>query len=129
MSDATADAGRARLPLPPPSNDNHHPRLASRAAYLAAAIRARRAVHLLYGGSWRVVHPHAVGHTTRGTLALLAWQTAGYGRSGEREGWRLFDITRIDEAEELRATFTPRPRRAEAGEGWTAGIRETVAAV
>jgi hypothetical protein len=123
----------ARLPRPravpiPPAADED-PRLAPRAAYLTAAIRARRALHLLYGGAWRVVHPHAVGRTSRGTLVMLSWQTAGYGRSGEREGWRMFDIARIDDVEELRATFTPRPRPPNAGEGWTRGILRPIAAV
>lgn len=116
-------------PPPPPSGHEDESRLAARAALLTAAIRARRALHLLYGGSWRVVHPHAVGRTSRGTLVLLAWQTAGFGRSGEREGWRMFDVARIDGAEELRATFAPRPRGPNAGEGWTRGILRPVAAV
>lgn len=105
------------------------PRLAERVAWLIAAIRARRALHLLYGGSWRVVHPHAVGRTSRGKTVLLAWQTAGLGRSGEHEGWRMFDVARIAAAEELRATFAPRPRTPRAGEAWTPGIRRPISAL
>jgi hypothetical protein len=116
--------------VPPiPAADAAESRLAHRAAYLTAAIRARRALHLLYGGSWRVAHPHALGRTTRGTLVLLAWQTAGYGRSGEHEGWRMFDVARIDDAEELRASFVPRPRPATQPERWTRGILRPIAAV
>ncbi len=115
------------MPAPPAAGEDS--RLAHRAAFLTAAIRARRALHLLYGGAWRVVHPHAVGRTSRGTLVMLAWQTAGYGRSGEREGWRMFDIARIDGVEELRATFTPRPRTPNAGEGWSRGILRPIAAL
>lgn len=116
-----------------PADDHEHahedPRLAARAAWLTAAIRARRALHLLYNGSWRVVHPHAVGRTSRDKTVLLAWQTAGFGRSGEREGWRMFDVARIDAVEELRATFTPRPRTQRAGEAWTPGIRHPISAL
>lgn len=128
-SPAPAMAGAARQP----ANDDHHdpddPRLAHRAAWLTAAIRARRALHLLYGGSWRVVHPHAVGRTSRGKLVLLAWQTAGLGRSGPHEGWRMFDVARIAGVEELRATFTPRPRTPRAGEAWTPGIKRPISAL
>jgi predicted DNA-binding transcriptional regulator YafY len=113
----------------PTTPDDTHRRLALRAAWLTGAVRARRALYLLYGGSWRVVHPHAVGRTARGRTVLLAWQTAGYGRSGEREGWRMFDIARIDGVEELRATFTPRPRSPKAGEAWTPGIKRAISAI
>ncbi|MBW8269616.1 WYL domain-containing protein [Caldovatus aquaticus] len=126
-------------PAPPlaaaaqPEDDGHRdhddPRLARRAAWLGAAVRAHRALYLLYGGSWRVVHPHAVGRTARGKLVLLAWQTAGLGRSGSREGWRMFDVARIDGAEELRATFAPRPRTPRAGAAWTPGIRRPISAL
>jgi hypothetical protein len=134
--EAMSDIASARVPArwrarpsAPPLTDDDDPRLAARVAYLTAAVRARRALHLLYGGSWRVVHPHAVGRTSRGTLVLLAWQTAGYGRSGEHEGWRMFDVSRIASAEELRATFAPRPRTPNAGESWTRGILRPIAAV
>ncbi|GGG20321.1 hypothetical protein GCM10010964_05670 [Caldovatus sediminis] len=126
------DSFAASEPLRP--EDDHgrtcdDPRLAERVAWLTAAIRARRALHLLYGGSWRVVHPPAVGRTSRGKTVLLAWQTAGLGRSGEHEGWRMFDVARIAAAEELRATFTPRPRTPRAGEAWTPGIRRPISAL
>jgi hypothetical protein len=94
---------------------------------LTEALHRRRAVHLRYDGAWRVVHPHALGRTARGGLSLLAWQTAGFGRSAEPEGWRLFDLTRIEATEMLQAGFAPRPQPASGR--WTAGIREMVAAL
>ena len=94
---------------------------------LLEALHSRRAVHLLYGGAWRVVHPHALGPTRTGKRALLAWQTAGYGRSGDPEGWRLFDLSRIEGAEMLQARFAPRPRPP-AGEPWTRGVPDALAA-
>lgn len=95
---------------------------------LLVALHSRRAVHLLYGGAWRVVHPHALGPTRTGKRALLAWQTAGYGRSGAPEGWRLFDLSRIEAADMLGARFAPRPRPP-AGEPWTRGVPDALAAV
>jgi predicted DNA-binding transcriptional regulator YafY len=96
------------IPSLPRAAPRAAPRLGARAALLAAATRARRALELRYGGAWRVVHPHALGRTSRGRLALLAWQTAG-GQPGRMEGWRLFDLTRIEAVEPLHAAFTPRP--------------------
>lgn len=96
-------------------------------ALLADAVHRRKAVQLLYDGAWRVVHPHALGRTGRGRLSLLAWQTAGLGRSAEPEGWRLFDLARVASVEPLQAHFAPRPRPADGR--WTAGIAEPVAAV
>ena len=73
------------------------------AALTADAVHGRRAVQLLYDGAWRVVHPHALGRSGRGRLALLAWQTAGLGRSAEPEGWRMFDLGRVAAVEPLQA--------------------------
>ena len=95
---------------------------------LFEALHRRRAVHLRYGGAWRVVHPHAIGPTRTGKRAVLCWQTAGIGRSGAAEGWRLFDLARIEAAELLGASFRPRPRPPE-GRGWTPGVPDALAAL
>ena len=101
-----------------------------RARRLSRAVRDRRALEILYGGAWRVVHPHALGRTGTGRLGLLTWQTAGLARGpkGDGEGWRLFDVARIEDARALHATFTPRPRPSRL-QGWTPGIPEPQAAV
>ncbi|WP_165943463.1 WYL domain-containing protein [Roseicella aquatilis] len=97
------------------------------AVRLADAVHGRRAVQLLYDGAWRVVHPHALGRSGNGKLQLLAWQTAGLGRSPLPEGWRMFDLARVGGVELLQAQFAPRPQPADGR--WTAGIAEPVAAV
>lgn len=100
-----------------------------RAERLAEAVRTRRVLQILYGGAWRVVHPHALGRTGTGRLGLLTWQTAGVARGpGDGgEGWRMFDVARIEDAQALRATFTPRPRAPR--KPWTAGIAAPAAEV
>lgn len=102
--------------------------LRRRIARLARAVRERRALELLYGGAWRVVHPHALGRTGTGRMGLLTWQTAGLARgpADPGEGWRLFDVARIEASRSLRAHFAPRPR---GGPAWTAGIDAPVAEV
>jgi len=47
-----------------------------RVARLSEAVRERRAVELLYGGAWRVVHPHALGRTGTGRTGLLTWRSS-----------------------------------------------------
>lgn len=117
-TDGTPRRPRRRAPAPELAPDL----MQRRADYLAEAVRQRRALQLRYGGAWRVVHPHALGRTGTGRLGLLTWQTAGVprGRGDGGEGWRMFDVARIEDAELLRATFTPRARAAR--KGWTPGI-------
>jgi len=116
---------RRQAPLPELPPD----RLQRRAERLAEAVRERRALQIRYGGAWRVVHPHALGRTGTGRLGLLTWQTAGVARGpgDPGEGWRMFDVARIEDAQPLRATFTPRPRAPR--KGWTAGIATPAAEV
>ncbi|WP_338664955.1 hypothetical protein VQH23_07220 [Pararoseomonas sp. SCSIO 73927] len=111
------------IPFPPLS-----PRLRRRIARLSRAVRERRALELRYGGAWRVVHPHAIGRTGTGRIGLLTWQTAGLARGPDDpgEGWRLFDVSRIEGSRALRAHFAPRPR---GGPHWTPGIDAPVAEV
>ncbi|MGG5821322.1 WYL domain-containing protein [Falsiroseomonas sp. HW251] len=89
------------IPCPPPL------RPGAAVALLAAALRARRALDLRYAGAWRRVHPHAVGRSARGRLALLAWQIADE-RGDRAPGWRLFDMARLEALEPRRERFRPR---------------------
>ncbi|WP_159351252.1 WYL domain-containing protein [Roseomonas harenae] len=113
-----------RADASPPLSRN----LRRRVARLSQAVRERRALELLYGGAWRVVHPHAIGRMGTGRIGLLTWQTAGLARGPDDpgEGWRMFDVERIEGSRALRAHFAPRPR---GGPAWTAGIDAPVAEV
>lgn len=84
------------------------PRTGATVALLSAAMRARRALSLRYSGAWRVVQPHALGHTARGRLSLLAWQVTDERRESGEEGWRLFDLGRVEALEPRRDVFRPR---------------------
>lgn len=102
----TRSGRRAPAPALPPDA------LERRLSFLSEAVQGRRALELLYGGAWRVVHPHAVGRLTTGRVGLLTWQTAGAARGPDQpgEGWRTFDVARIEDARPLHTTFAPRPR-------------------
>jgi predicted DNA-binding transcriptional regulator YafY len=94
-----------RMPIREDAGDAH---VGSALALITAALRTRRHLGLRYAGAWRTVEPHAVGRTSRGRLALLAWQAdAEEGASG-RAGWRLFDLARLEALEPQREAFTPR---------------------
>jgi hypothetical protein len=99
------------------------PRPGAAVAFLAAALRARRALALRYGGAWRVVHPHAVGRTARGRLSLLAWQVTRDDEAEGHEGWRLFDLARLEALEPRAEGFRPH-----GGQGPRSPIRRPIAA-
>lgn len=86
-------------PSPPPPG--------ATVALVSAALRARRVLDLRYAGAWRRVHPHAVGRSARGRLALLAWQVADE-RGDRAPGWRLFDVARLEALEPRAERFRPR---------------------
>jgi predicted DNA-binding transcriptional regulator YafY len=81
------------------------------------AIRRRRVVRLRYAGHERTVEPHALGHTTSGKRALLAWQIAGGSHREPPNGWRTFLLSAIERCEPTERTFSPRPdfRREKSG--------------
>ena len=83
------------------------PRPGAAVALVAAALRARRARSIRFGQAWRVVHPKAVGRSSRGRLALLAWQVSDERGQRDAVGWRLFDLARVEALEPRREGFGP----------------------
>lgn len=63
---------------------------------LTFAIESRRVVTFTYDGHHRVVEPFLLGVTTRGTLALRGYQTAGTSTPGKVPGWHLFSLSKIE---------------------------------
>lgn len=61
-------------------------------------IQRQRVIRLRYAGHVRLIEPHAIGITTGGHRAVLAWQTEGGSRSDPPSGWRTFLIADISEA-------------------------------
>ena len=72
---------------------------------LVDAVRAHRAVELIYRGDSRVVHPHAVYRSATGKLCLDGVQVAGASRSGALPGWREFELMKIADVRVLESTF------------------------
>jgi hypothetical protein len=125
---ARAPCAAAPHPMPAraprsPARRNPAPRPGAAVALVAAALRARRALDLRYGGAWRLVHPHAVGRSARGRLALLAWQVADERGTGRPAGWRLFDLARLEALEPRAERFRP-----QGGQGPRSPIARPIAA-
>jgi hypothetical protein len=72
---------------------------------LVDAVRAHRAVELVYRGDSRIVHPHAVYRSPAGKLCVDGVQVAGASRSGALPGWREFELMKIADVRVLDATF------------------------
>jgi predicted DNA-binding transcriptional regulator YafY len=69
------------------------------------AILSRSLVELYYDGGTRLVEPHCLGITTAGNYALRAYQIRGYSKSGERMGWKLFDLSKASNVQVLAEKF------------------------
>jgi hypothetical protein len=72
---------------------------------LVDAVRAHRAVELIYRGDSRIVHPHALYRSATGKLCLDGVQVAGATRSGALPGWREFELMKIADVRVLESTF------------------------
>ena len=74
---------------------------------LVDAVRAHRAVELVYRGGSRIIHPHAVYRSANGKLCVDGVQVAGTTRSGALPGWREFELMKIADVRVLETTFDP----------------------
>ena len=66
------------------------------------ALKEKRVMTFTYHGYARMVEAHALGESTDGKVALLAWQTGGGSQTEPPPGWRTFllaDITGLTLAE------------------------------
>jgi hypothetical protein len=79
-------------------------------AVVREAIAQRHSLFLVYReGETRVVQPHVLYRTAKGTVCLDAYQLAGSSSSGELPGWREFDLARTSDVEPLDDAFEPAP--------------------
>ncbi|MBX3737382.1 MAG: hypothetical protein KF715_11865 [Candidatus Didemnitutus sp.] len=84
-------------------------RAATASEVVREAIQRQRVLRLRYGGHMRLVEPHAIGITTGGHRAVLAWQIEGGSRSDPPSGWRTFLLEDVSEAALTVRGFTRRP--------------------
>lgn len=70
--------------------------------FISTAISNRRMLVISYDNGaegLRVVEPHLLGVTTAGRWGMLAWFRAGATKSGQGEGWRVYDLTKLTSIE------------------------------
>ncbi len=75
-------------------------------ASICDAIRDRAIVEFEYDGGMRTVEPHAHGISTAGHEVVRGYQVEGFSRSGNPEGWRLYDIFKIEGLRRTGTVFT-----------------------
>jgi predicted DNA-binding transcriptional regulator YafY len=77
---------------------------------LCQAIAQRKVVRFAYRGGYRDVEPHCHGVTSRGHEVLRGYQIAGYSRSDDATGWRLFRLDGVADLGVIEQSFQG-PRR------------------
>lgn len=73
---------------------------------LIEAIQQKKVVVLSYHGFTRTVEPHCLGEGTDGTLKLRCWQSDGGSKSGERQGWKLLNVSEVHGVSTNEASFS-----------------------
>ena len=68
------------------------------------AIKSQNVITFDYEEQPRTVEPHCYGITTKGNEVIRAYQIDGYSSSG-RMGWKLYDISKIEDLSVLDETF------------------------
>ncbi len=71
------------------------------------AIKNQNIIRLDYDGKSRTVEPHCYGITTKGNEAIRVYQIDGYSSSGIM-GWKLYDLSKVDDIEVLDQIFEVR---------------------
>ncbi|MGQ4876126.1 MAG: hypothetical protein ACP6IY_18830 [Promethearchaeia archaeon] len=72
---------------------------------ICIAIQSRKLLSFSYDGGIREVEPYCYGITKKGKEMLRAYQVDGYSKSGNRQGWKLFDVSKIFRLEIIDKTF------------------------
>ena len=81
---------------------------------LVQATLEHRVITFVYQGHRRTAEPHMVGIHEAGEPIVLAYQTAGFSKSQDLPGWRIFITTELDDVQlterqflEPRSDFNP----------------------
>jgi hypothetical protein len=79
----------------------------SKVLLLLDAMDWPRLVVFLYDGSDRLVAPFVIGVSSEGNPLLRGYQLEGNSRSGKGEGWRVFQIDKIENLFDHQEYFYP----------------------
>ena len=74
-------------------------------ALICSAVAGRKYLTFFYDGAYRSVEPYCHGLGPTGAEVLKAYQVEGYVPSDTPQGWKLFEVARIQRMQILAATF------------------------
>lgn len=79
----------------------------SKVLLLLDAMDWPRLVVFMYDGSDRLVAPFVIGVSSEGNPLLRGYQLEGNSRSGKGEGWRVFQVDKIENLFDHQEFFYP----------------------
>jgi len=87
--------------------DGYDPVRTSNILFLLDAMDWPRLVIFTYGASDRLVAPFVIGVSSDGNPLMRGYQLEGHSRSGKGEGWRVFQIDKIENLADGQDFFYP----------------------
>jgi len=85
----------------------YDPERLSKVLLLLDAMDWPRLVVFFYDGSDRLVAPFVIGVSSEGNPLLRGYQLEGNSRSGKGEGWRVFQVDKIENLFDHQEFFYP----------------------
>lgn len=87
------------------------------------AINKRLVLSVSYDGGERLVEPHTLGtNRNTGKTLLRAYQTHGASTSGENEGWKIMNLSKMSSIQITGNAFSPRQDYVRGDSIMTGGI-------
>lgn len=80
------------------------------ASLIARSMDSGLSLELDYDGESRIVEPHAMGISTKGTPVFRGYQVTGGSQSGEFTGWKLFSLAKVRQLPKLLDIAASAPR-------------------
>jgi len=74
------------------------------------AISDRQMLRVNYDNKGeREIEPYCLGFSKTGKIVLRAYQIVGDSKSGESDGWKLFNVEKVNSISEPYGSFSDRP--------------------
>ncbi len=63
------------------------------------AIKSKHILEFRYEDGTRIVEPYCYGESSKGNKVLRAFQLKGHSKSGNPQGWKLFNVKKMENVE------------------------------
>lgn len=60
------------------------------------AIKSKQIIHFNYEDKTRIVEPYCFGESSKGNQVLRGFQIKGDSKSGDSHGWKLFNVSKME---------------------------------